>query len=238
MFQKFRLYPFAAVPLTAMLCLFILTVNPAQADNNPNPQPVIHSTWGAIKALYRAETPTDQTPEQSSVQKPGAQAFGGTYADQQRWRSLSQSQRNELICQTAYNHMVSLGGGINRYSSPSGYNCKTWVQGCVVPRASWYVASIPASAGWCRWNSGQYVQIVGYAPAGISINGTSRGQIVQASWGSYPHTMIIWSRDSYGVWVIDCNYDLRGGLTIHYISFATFQAKSGGCYTVYQVVGG
>jgi len=189
------------------------------------------TTWGRIKDLYRMKDPS----ERSEI---GLKPMGGTYASQQWWRSLSQGQRNELICQTAYNHMISLGGNVNVFSRSSGYNCKTWVQSYVVPRASQYVAVIPASTSWCTWAAGQYVRIEGYGPAGVSIRGAVRGNIVQSHWGNYPHTMIIWSQTGSGVWVIDCNYNLRGGLTIHYISHSNFETISRGCYTVYQVIGG
>lgn len=69
MFHKFQLYPIAAL---AMLCLFTL-IHPAQADNNPSPQPVTRTTWGAIKALYRAEAAAKQSPTPSTIQKPGVE---------------------------------------------------------------------------------------------------------------------------------------------------------------------
>lgn len=210
-------------------------------------KPTVHGSWGGLKHRFdgRATTTTPNlTNDQSAVTsdrsmlKGGVGTYSGTAANQVTWRAMSQASRNEAICQKAYSHMTSLGGGINKLSRPSGYNCKTWVQSYVVPGASQGVAEIPTSASWCRWNSGRYVSIVGYGPAGVSINGADRGQIVQASWGNYPHTMIIWSRDANGVSVIDCNMDLRGGLEIHYISFSSFESISGGCYTVYQVIGG
>jgi hypothetical protein len=172
-----------------------------------------------------------------SVREPGV-GVEASYADQQWWRSLSQGQRNDLIAQKAYDHMVSLGGGVNKFSSPSGYNCKTWVQSYVVPRASRYVASIPANSGPCRWYPGQYVRIVGYGPAGIPINAAVRGQIVQAGGVNSLHTMIVWLCVSSGVWVIDCNYNLAGSLTIHYFTYSKFESMTGGCYTVYEVIGG
>ncbi len=173
----------------------------------------------------------------SGVQKPGAGNFGGTVANQQWWRSLTQAQRNEAICQEANTEMVALGGGLNKLSRPSGYNCKTWAQHVVLV-ASRNVASLPASTSWSRWAAGQYVNIPGYGPAGMPINGAQRGQIVQASWGSWPHTMIIWSNDGNGVYVIDCNMDFLGGLEIHYVTYAKFESTSGGSYTIYQVIGG
>lgn len=239
MYRKTLVFAFAAL---AVLCLSTLAVNSVQADDLSNPQPVINRSWGSIKTLYQPPTFTNVATQDSTsaaqIGKPGVSAFAGTIANQNWWRGLSQGTRNEAICQTAYNHMVSLGGGYNRFSSPSGYNCKTWVQMYVVPNASRGVATIPQSTSWCTWASGQYVQLAGYGPAGLSIRGAERGQIAQASWGNYPHTMIIWARDAYGVQVIDCNMDLRGGLEIHYITFNDFESRSGGCYRIYQVIGG
>ena len=69
---------------------------------------------------------TQVVTDTSQFQKPGAGNFGGTVANQQWWRSLTQAQRNEAICQEANTEMVALGGGLNKLSRPSGYNCKTW----------------------------------------------------------------------------------------------------------------
>lgn len=242
MYRKILQCSFAAL---AMLCLFTLTVVSAQADDLSNPQPVINRSWGGIKTLYQPLTTTNATTQDSTaaarIGKPGVQAYGGSYADQQRWRNLSQAQRNSLIVQAAYNHLLARGGSFSTASAPTGYSCKGWVQAYVVPTASWSVASIPTNNGACRWYTGQYVQIVGYGPTGVTIEGAVPGNIVQTYWpGSGLHTFIIYSTNSAGAYWIDCNYssnqDTR--LRIHYVSYSTFRANSGGCYTVYQVIGG
>lgn len=226
-----------ADPIPSTLIQLITTV---QADESADQPVVQRPSWGQLKVLYGPEPKTAETPDQASasgIQKPGAGLYGGTYANQQWWRGLPQNYRNEYICTEAFSEMVALGGGVDQFSRPSGYNCKTWANH-VVSVASRGVASLPASSSWCRWYSGTYVTVAGYGPSGVNIRGAARGNIVQASWGKYPHTMIVWLMGGSGLYVIDCNMDLRGGLKIHYISFADFENKSGGCYTVYQVIGG
>lgn len=235
MSRKQLLYPFAAV---AMLCLFTPSY-PAQANENPSSQPVTHTTWGAIKALYRAETAAEQSPTPSTIQKPGVGVTWNTSADKTWWKGLSQGQRDAAVLNAAVSEYNRLKAEQNTNTPYSGYQCKPWANH-IVPIASRGVAYLPGMASYCMWYPGTYVRAVGYGPAGVTIEGARPGHIVQMQWGSGPHTAIIYSVDAYGMNWIDSNfhlpYDYR--LRIHYIKYSDFHTKSSDCYTVYQVIGG
>src|SRR3989344_5739665 len=82
---------------------------------------VLVASCGKMSERIAGVDQTEADSSQVALGKPGAMALGGTYANQVWWRGLTQNQRNELIRQTAYNHMRSLGGNVNQYSSPTAY---------------------------------------------------------------------------------------------------------------------
>ncbi|MEK7637603.1 MAG: M23 family metallopeptidase [Patescibacteria group bacterium] len=80
------LYPFTSTVQadTLLPTLTLLQTVPLAQTDTPadvTAKPAVRSTWGAIKALYRAETAIEQSPTQSTVQKPGA----GTMAAAPSW---------------------------------------------------------------------------------------------------------------------------------------------------------
>ncbi len=157
-------------------------------------------------------------------------------ADINWWRSLSQVSRNMSVLNTAYatyNYRASLDNQCPYAPYSGGYTCKTWVQQVVVPNASRGVAVVPTNNGSCSWYSGCYV-----SPWSGGIQNVGQGMIIQTRWGSGLHTAIVYARDPNGMWWIDCNWGLDSRIRIHYVTFNTFNANSGGCYTIYQISGG
>lgn len=225
--------------LLAVLCTALTMMLPAvalsQAPDDQAPPVVRQSSWGQIKVLYRGSRDSNEVASPFGVQKPGAGTFGGTYADQQWWRSMSQTSRNMAVLYAAYDnyfYRASLDNQSPYAPLSGGHTCKTWVQQVVVPNASRRVASVPANNGSCAWYSNCYV-----AAWGGGIRNVGQGMIIQTRWGSGLHTAIVYSRGPDGMYWIDCNWALDSRIRIHYVSFSTFNWKSGGCYTIYQITG-
>jgi len=156
-------------------------------------------------------------------------------ADINWWRSMSQVSRNMAVLDAAYANYF-YRASLDRQSPyapwSGGYTCKTWVQQVVVPDASRGVATVPPNNGSCSWYSNCYTTV--YTGG---IRNVGQGMIIQTRWGGGLHTAIVYARDSNGMWWIDCNWSLDSRIRIHYVSFSTFNANSGGCYTVYQIGG-
>ena len=171
----------------------------------------------------------------SRIDKPSATA-SASQADINWWRSMSQVSRNMAVLDAAYANYF-YRASLDRqspYAPYSGwYTCKTWVQQVVVPNASRGVASVPTNNGSCSWYGGCYA-----SAWGGGIRNVGQGMIVQTRWGGGLHTAIVYARDPNGMWWIDCNWGLDSRIRIHYVTFGTFDVKSGGCYTIYQINGG
>lgn len=154
---------------------------------------------------------------------------GGTIADQNWWRNLSQAERNMMILYRAGSY-----NGSNSYC-----NCKTWARQ-VVLEASHNVVNmpqtLPGESGWYFAYSPYFVGMSG------GIRGSAQGTIVQLNWrlndGSItPHTMIVSGRSSTGVYVIEANWSPKCHVGYRWISFTDFDSHVVR-YSCYTVIGG
>lgn len=202
---------FAVALVATTLCLGLVACS--KVDNIAGPETTI------------SQTTSDST---AAGQKPGAQAAGGTIADQNWWRNLSQAERNMSILYKADSYNNRLGY----------YNCKEWARKVVLEASRNVVylpSTLPNGNGW----------YYGYSPYLVGMSGgirsSAQGTIVQLNWrlnnGTItPHTMIVASRTGSGINVIEANWS-PGKVAYRWIPFTEFDAKVTR-YSCYFVVGG
>ncbi len=172
--KKHLQFPFATL---AMLCLLTLTTTLAQADDTSNPQ--VHSSWGAIKAIYRGNTPIPYTAERveestAQVRKPGISpmaTYGGDWS-------------NNVLSEAFYTLDLYRTG-----SSTCAYNgmaMSDWVQrfGYTYPRSdAGALANVSA--------------VIGSANVGV-IDGTWNGCPARGGYCKFFVDLVLY-RSSYGI---------------------------------------
>lgn len=250
MSHKFRLYPFAAL---VMLCLFTLGY-PAQADNNPNPQSVTRTTWGAIKVLYRAETAAEKSPMPSAIQKPGVGQYATysgdwsnnilseAYYSLNRYRTGSSNCIYQGMAMSDWDYVPNDPGAltvVTNYigSANRGGITGTW-NGCC-HRGGYckffvdlvlYWSSYGIGNGWHLVLPGGTYYYGGYMPA-YDVRQAQPGWVIQRA-GSNPHTAIVARNLGWGLDLIDSNYTGGNGnfvISRHALSWADLYG-----YTAYR----
>ncbi len=175
--------------------------------------------------------------DQPDLSVPSGGAEKATDAQKAWWRGLSQAARNSAIVTRAYQDN-------NRYV---GQNCKIWARTVVLAASQTVVnlpATLPTDAGWYFADSPYLVGMCG------GIRGVQPGWIIQGNWRSVvngvvkitPHTMIIVSRVSTGVNVIESNWCLNNcnSVKTRFVPFTDFEGSNPKIfrYTCYYVIGG
>mgnify|MGYP001591753260 CR=1 FL=1 len=143
------------------------------------------------------------------------------------WHNLSQSQRNSAILTRA----------LQDNNTYVGLNCKNWARKVVQDASSGHVI-IPATApdvnGW-YWASDSYGHSVGRSGM---IEYAQPGEIVQMNWGvGNPHTAIVYSINSSGVYFIESNWQDKAGegpnhVDIRFVSFSNFYSHVGSYFSI------
>jgi hypothetical protein len=143
------------------------------------------------------------------------------------WHNLSQNQRNSRIVERA---LQDVGDDV-------GQSCKEWVR-TVVRSASGNTVTIPPnSSNDTRWQSDPDCHR--YAPP-FPPGAFVAGYIIQMRWRNndgtyYPHTAIVQSRNSSGMWWIESNWEGDEVVRRRFVPFSTFHAQVGSRYSVYRI---
>ncbi len=140
---------------TLLPTLTLLQTAPADVTAKP----VVRSTWGAIKALYRGETATDQSPEQSTVQKPGVGQYSSSRfpTDQCTWYAASEFDK------IAPWPGCNWGGNAGTWvTNASAVGWRTFAYPAYYPHAAGYLGLPPGTI--VVWTGGSYghVAVVRY----------------------------------------------------------------------------
>lgn len=147
------------------------------------------------------------------------------------WHQWSQTTRNGAITNRALQD--------NGKQFGVEVECKGWVQNVV------YAAS--NGAVWLPSNRPYPYEYMWYADPNVAgmtayINWVKPGQILQMRiWSRkeqalVPHTTIVLSVDSGGLWVIDNNFVAPYTVGVHHWTFSDFRAQVGSYYSVYTIL--
>lgn len=143
------------------------------------------------------------------------------------WHGLSQSSRDNKILSAALSHV-----GEN-----TGLQCKEWVRD-VVKEASQNTVTIPATKpNKYQWYSHPYVYGI---PQPSPVQWATPGSIIQMKWTApngtvTPHTAVVKSHTSSGVYWVDCNWDYDTTVKVHFVSYTSFANAVGSSYTIYFI---
>lgn len=146
------------------------------------------------------------------------------------WHGLSQSQRDSRILIEARTYSPG---------TRTNLSCKEWVRK-VVRDASQNVVTIPSTrSNNYQWESSN--DVYGYRATSCPPAGIDPGRIIQMVWRNRsngresPHTAIISSVTSTGMYWLDSNLDGDTRVQRHFVSFNDFDAAVGTRYTVYKI---
>lgn len=149
------------------------------------------------------------------------------------WHSMTQSQRNSLIVNRAYQDL----------NIQVGKSCKEWIRDVVLESSGWHVtipSNQPAPNDY-MWYSDPTGQVVGMS---MPIENVAPGHIIQMRLSSgWPHTAIVASKTSTTVTFIESNWDSTPSINsdavvrTRTITFLQFYSKlqNSGSYSVYFV---
>ena len=142
------------------------------------------------------------------------------------WHSLSQSQKDDEIMNTAFAD----------YGLYVGIQCKPWVQRVVNTATSGHVTVPLTQSNQYQWYDDQSGHIVGRSTL---IENVQRADIIQMylyiNGGWTPHTAIVVYKDSSGMMWIDSNWVATNTVGTHYVTYSQFYSWASNRYTVYHV---
>jgi hypothetical protein len=153
---------------------------------------------------------------------PAAHASNATW-----WHALSQSSRNSKI----------LNKGLGEVGDTTGLQCKEWVRE-IVKDASLNTVTIPSTKpNMYQWYPHPDVDGI---PQPSPITWAAPGSIIQMKWTTpngnvTPHTAIVKSHTSSGMYWVDCNWNFDTKVIVHFVAYSTFADRVGSSYTIYYI---